>query len=418
MANISTSSTQVPVGHSEIDFNVELGLFPVMVPSMFLPKVGERLQNPPGDLEVIKNTRGKEGESREDDSEERVYRVLENYDRDEYMVVFHGTEINAEQIKDIWKEDKCSSWYDFIRKIDKDLVRYHPRISVEDVALYLDVPLIKDPNETQAGAEGFGFTVYTHERFVAVMLEVNSLTDVEECSAQLLESAAMVKSVMGGDNRVLAMIFCCPKLKQEELSSGIKSRMISKAIHLVCEERFDYNLVKHLNRLQIKGLSTSCESKPLIIPYKGIFTRPYSKEMVHKVLENNDRNQYKYFYVTKKEPECMFDVYQKIDEKLLKNEYVGDVTSLDVHLRMEPELMVPGTKEFDFIVIHERFVAVLEVKGLKNIEDGCTQLQQSATLVKSEMNEGYSLRWDKYDSLLSKFDKKGDIIRCSKEDDF
>ena len=110
----------------------------------------------PGGLKELSEPGGREGQSRGDDSEEEVYRVLENYDRDKYMVVFHGTEIYETTMEKI--EGKGS--YD---KIDRDLVKKNDKMYEFDF-------------------------IVIHERFVAV-LEVKGLKNIEEkrnCNRALL----------------------------------------------------------------------------------------------------------------------------------------------------------------------------------------------------------------------------------------
>ena len=211
MANSPTSSTKQKY-HSEIDFNVELGLFPIMVPSLFLPKVEESLPNRknklPGDLKEKKDASGLKGTkilSLGDDSEEVVYRVLENYERDKYMVVFHGTKINENTITEIRKLlKKFSKSYDFSPGIEKDPVTTRSHFdSGEKVAISLDVQLRKDPIETESVPREFGFAVYSHRRFVAVISEVKCLQNIEYGYVQLQESASLMKSVLKSDTRVI-----------------------------------------------------------------------------------------------------------------------------------------------------------------------------------------------------------------------
>ena len=65
--------------------------------------------------------------------------------------------------------------------------------------------------------------------------------------------------------------------------------------------------------------------------------------------------------------------------------------SLKVELKDVPIKTIPGNKINDFIVIHERFVAVVEVNGLRGVEYAYIRLQASAAFVKSVMGSDADL---------------------------
>ena len=328
---------------SEIDLSVVLKLFPVMVPSLFLPNVAERLLyisgDLPGGMEELSEPGGREGQSKGDDSEEEVYRVLENYDRNNYMVVFHGTEIHE------------STW----RKITGS----NPN----------------DPVEKKNTIYEFDFIV-VHKRFVAV-LEVKSSNHIKDGCTQLQQSSVLVESVI--KNGTVHKILCCPNLKNAE------KEMTSEDIFLVCgdELRFRKNLTELLDKLQsnITLSSRNFLTRELAkIYYENTKSEPFregkdSEKIVYEQLQCWKQNQGKYMdffhgiHITRensnyiRKDETYFSPYE-FD--------VGrDTTTLIVQMKTRKD-------KFDFVVVHESFVAVLEVVGLKDIEDGCTRLQQNA----------------------------------------
>ena len=367
--NISTSKPKSSTGfHSEIDLSVELRLFPVMIPSLFLPNVGERLRYIsgylPGGLKELPKSGGREGQSRGDDSEEEVYRVLENYDRDNYMVVFHGTEIYETTMKRII-EEKDSYPVHFSDKIDRNRVKKNGKIYEFDF-------------------------IVIHERFVAV-LEVKGMSHIQEGCMQLQQSFALVESEI--KNGTVYKILCCPNLKNAEKA------MTPKDIFLVCGDGlgFGKNLNDLLDKLQLNKTSMSRDflktsTQNLAKMYYGdTVSEPFragkdSEKIVYEQLQSWKQNQGEYMdffhgiqitrensnYIQK--GETYFSPYDFVVKE--------NITTLSVQLKTRNE-------KFDFVVVHESFVAVLEVVGSenKNIEDGCTRLQQSAAFVKSVMED-------------------------------
>ena len=252
----------------------------------------------------------------------------------------------------------------------------------------------------------FDFIVI-HGKFVAV-LEVKGLANIDGGYNQLQHSAAFLECTTknAAINELIPInrILCCPKFKRNNIPPEIQSTLISEKIFIVCDDGsgFENNLREVMNSLQENNVSRSWDllnklSQQLAIAYhEDVKTKPFrtgfdSEEIVYEALEHYSQDPGKYMHF-----------FHSTDLNKLTKKHVDEI-SKDLTGFIPYRFVVKGddnrskslevlkaTKaaktNYDFIIIHKRFVAVLEVRGLSNIEYGYLQLQHSAAFVKSLMD--------------------------------
>ena len=201
---------------------------------------------------------------------------------------------------------------------------------------------------------------------------------------------------------VVNKILCCPKLARKEISSDVQDRMTSENIFIVCGVGlgFSENLKELLNTLKDNNLMARDpvkDSKQLESSYHGFVENETfrqgdgSEEIVYRQLhlyKQDNQESMDFFHsaqITIQHSENIWKdgtYFSPFDFKVnskSKTQVNSKSKTLKVYLKQ-------GKQKLDFIVVHESFVAVLEVGGLKDIEDSYIKLQKSTTLVKSAMD--------------------------------